>query len=451
MIYARDELTKKYLCRIFSHKDLFFFDIIKSKHKSQNTIMQAEIITIGDELLLGMTVDTNSAFIATILTEAGFYIYEITSISDNREHILKAIDESFSRSDFVIVTGGLGPTSDDITKEAIAAYFDSGLVIDAETLDNITARMDRRGLEMNENNRNQALVPEKCRVLYNEKGTAPGMLFEKGGHTLVSMPGVPYEMQYIMRAHIIPYIKDHFKKESIVYRTIMTYGTFEAKLAEILEPFEAELPEDVRLAYLPTSGIIKLRLTAGAETREDALKKINRQVKKLERIIPDCIYGYDGVTLEEVVGQLLRSKSLTVSCAESCTGGNISRMITSVPGSSEYFIGAIVAYDNKVKIKELGVDGPTLEREGAVSEAVAAMMASGVRERLGTDFGLSITGIAGPDGGMPDKPVGTVWVAVASERKTITKKFSFGLDRGTNIRRSSVAALNMLREQIVSI
>lgn len=413
--------------------------------------MQAEIITIGDELLIGMTVDTNSAFIATILTEAGFNIFEITSISDNREHILKTIDESFSRSDLVIVTGGLGPTSDDITKEAIAAYFDSGLITDADTLANITARMERRGLEMNENNRKQALVPEKCRVLYNERGTAPGMLFEENGHTLVSMPGVPYEMKHIMKIHVIPYIKNHFKKESIKFRTIMTYGLFEAKLAEILEPFEKELPGDVKLAYLPTSGVIKLRLTAGGETREDALKKINRQVQKLEHIIPDFIYGYDDITLEEAVGQLLRSKSLTISCAESCTGGNISRMITSVPGSSEYFTGAVVAYDNKVKIKELGVDSATLEGEGAVSEAVATMMATGIREKLGTDFGLSITGIAGPDGGTDDKPVGTVWIAVASDAKTVTRRLGFGLNRESNVRRSSLAALSMLREQIINI
>lgn len=413
--------------------------------------MQAEIITIGDELLLGMTVDTNSSFIANLLTEAGFGIYQITSISDQREHILKAIDDSFSRSDLVIVTGGLGPTSDDITKEAIAAYFDSRLITDADTLDNITARMERRGLEMNENNRNQALVPEKCRVLSNDRGTAPGMLFEKNGHSLVAMPGVPYEMKYIMETHIIPYIKHHFKKEAVVYRTIMTYGSFEAKLAELLEPFEEQLPEDVKLAYLPTAGIIKLRLTAGGDTREAALDKINRQVTKLESIIPQFIYGFDGITLEKAVGDLLIQKSFTLSCAESCTGGNISRMITSVPGSSEYFTGAVVAYDNKVKINELGVDHQILEKEGAVSEIVAAMMASGVRERLGTDFGLSITGIAGPDGGTADKPVGTVWIAVASGEKTVTCKFGFGLNRESNVRRASLAALNMLREQILSI
>ncbi|MCA1757979.1 MAG: competence/damage-inducible protein A [Bacteroidales bacterium] len=412
--------------------------------------MQAEIITIGDELLLGMTVDTNSSFIATMLTEAGFTIYQITSISDSREHILKTIDEAFTRSDFVIVTGGLGPTSDDITKETIADYFNSSLVSDAATLEKISSMLKSRGLEMNENNRKQALVPDKCKVLSNERGTAPGMLFEKEGHSLVSMPGVPYEMKYIMETHIIPYIKHHFRKETIVYRTVMTYGTFEARLAEILEQFEEELSADVRLAYLPTAGIIKLRLTAGGEKREEALEKINRQIKKLQGIIPQYIYGYDGITLEETVGDLLESKSLTLGIAESCTGGRISGMITSVPGSSKYFKGAVIAYDNVVKIRELGVESAVLEKEGAVSKSIAAAMAEGVMQRLGTDFGVGTTGIAGPGGGTPEKPVGTVWIAVASAAGTVTGKFGFGMNRESNIRRASLAALNMLREQIIS-
>jgi nicotinamide-nucleotide amidase len=419
--------------------------------KNQYTNMQAEIITIGDELLLGMTVDTNSSFIATILTEAGFKIYQITSISDSKEHILKVIDEAFTRSDFVIVTGGLGPTSDDITKETIAGYFNSGLVTDSATLENISSLLRSRGLEMNENNRKQALVPDRCRVLSNERGTAPGMLFEKDGHSLVSMPGVPYEMRHIMETHIIPYIKHHFRKETIVYRTVMTYGTFEARLAEILELFEEELPGDVRLAYLPTAGIIKLRLTAGGEERAEALEKINRQINKLQGIIPQYIYGYDGITLEKAVGELLESKSLTLAIAESCTGGRISGMITSVPGSSAYFRGAVIAYDNSVKISELGVDGTVLEKNGAVSEPVAAAMAEGVRKRLGTDFGVATTGVAGPGGGSPEKPVGTVWIAVASAAGTVTGKYGFGMNRETNIRRASLASLNMLREQIISI
>jgi nicotinamide-nucleotide amidase len=304
---------------------------------------------------------------------------------------------------------------------------------------------------MNENNRKQALVPDRCKVLSNERGTAPGMLFERDGHSLVLMPGVPYEMRYIMETHIVPYIKNHFRKEAIVYRTIMTYGTFEAKLAEILEPFEEELPGDVRLAYLPTSGIIKLRLTAGGDTREAALQKINGQISKLQGIIPQYIYGYDGITLEEAVGELLESKSLSLGIAESCTGGRISGMITSVPGSSAYFRGAVIAYDNSVKISELGVDSLLLKEKGAVSEPVAAAMAEGVRNMLGTDFAVATTGIAGPGGGSPDKPVGTVWIAVASAAGTVTGKYGFGMNRETNIRRASLASLNMLREQIINV
>ncbi|MEZ5000206.1 MAG: competence/damage-inducible protein A [Bacteroidales bacterium] len=411
--------------------------------------MQAEIITIGDELLIGMTVDTNSAWIATELTGIGFKVYQITSISDSKEHILNALDEALSRSELVLVTGGLGPTSDDITKETIAEYFDSRLVTNKQVLDNISGFLKNRGLEMNDNNRRQALVPEKCTVLPNKAGTAPGMLFERDGHIMVSMPGVPYEMKHIMEQQVIPYVKNYFKREAISYRLVMTYGTFEAKLAEILEEFEKELPGDIKLAYLPTAGIIKLRLTATAPTENEALKKIDFQIDKLEKIIPEFIYGYDGITLEESTGQLLKKNGLTVSLAESCTGGNISRMVTSVPGSSGYFTGSVVAYDNKIKISELGVSEKVIEKYGAVSEQVAAMMAEGIRQRFGTEYGLATTGVAGPGGGTDDKPVGTVWIAVSSEKGIMARKFNTGQQRETNIRRSSLAALNMLRLQIM--
>lgn len=413
--------------------------------------MQAEIITIGDELLIGMTVDTNSAWMANELTATGFKVYQITSISDKREHILKAVDEAMGRSELVLVTGGLGPTSDDITKQTLADYFGSKLVINDDVFEFIRQMIDARGLEMNENNRRQALVPDNCIVLENGRGTAPGMMFERNGHILVSMPGVPYEMKYIMETHLIPYIKTRFKREAIVYRLVMTYGTFEAKLAEILEDFEQELPEDVKIAYLPTAGIIKLRITASGTDEEDALQKVNLQIKKLETIIPRYIYGYDGVMPEEAAGGLLREKGMTVSTAESCTGGIVSSMITSVPGSSDYFTGSVVAYNNSIKISELGVDREIIEKKGAVSEEVARQMAEGIRKRFRTDIGLSVTGIAGPGGGTGEKPVGTVWIAVSSEAGTIARRFMFGGNREANIRRSSLAALSMLREQIINI
>ncbi|TFH38659.1 MAG: competence/damage-inducible protein A [Bacteroidia bacterium] len=413
--------------------------------------MQAEIITIGDELLIGMTVDTNSAWMATELTSIGFRVYQITSVSDNKEHIIKAIDQAMSRSELVLVTGGLGPTSDDITKQTIAGYFDSELVMNESVLNKITQMVGSRGIEMNENNRRQALVPEKCTVLENSRGTAPGMLFNRGGKILVSMPGVPYEMKYIMNAHVIPHIKTWFKRGAIVYRLVMTYGTFEARLAEILEDFEEELPVGISLAYLPTGGIIKLRLTARADTESAAMDMVNGQVLKLESIIPQYIYGYDGIMLEESVGRMLADRGLTISTAESCTGGNIARMITSIPGSSRYYRGSVIAYDNSVKISELGVSNDLLASNGTVSEQVAKQMAEAIRHKLDTDFGVSTTGIAGPDGGTGDKPAGTVWIGVSSKSGTTARRFQFGGERDANIRRSSLAPLNMLREQIVSL
>jgi nicotinamide-nucleotide amidase len=411
--------------------------------------VQAEIITIGDELLIGMTVDTNSAWMATELTNIGFKIYQITSISDSKEHILEAIDQALSRSELVLVTGGLGPTSDDITKEVIAEYFDSELVINKSVYSYIERMLQTRGLEMNENNRRQALVPDRCTVLSNGRGTAPGMLFERDGHILVSMPGVPYEMKYIIETHVIPYIKSYFNRGVILYRLVMTYGTFEAKLAEILTGFEAELPKNMKLAYLPTAGMIKLRVTATGNSRSEAEEAIQTQVLKLEKIIPEYIYGYDGITLEERVGELLLARDLTVSTAESCTGGNIARMITSVSGSSGYYKGSVVAYDNSVKIAELGIGQNLLDQKGAVSSEVASEMAQSIRKKYNTDFGVSVTGIAGPGGGTVDKPVGTVWIAVSSKRSTNTKLLNLGNQRETNIRRSSLAALNMLREHIL--
>ena len=413
--------------------------------------MQAEIITIGDELLIGMTVDTNSSWMAVELTSIGFRVHQITSVSDNKEHIIKAIDESMGRSELVLVTGGLGPTSDDITKQTIAGYFDSDLVLNDDVLGKITAMLTARGLEMNENNRRQALVPDKCTVLENSRGTAPGMLFARNGHLLVSMPGVPYEMKYIMETHVIPYAKEYFKRGAIVYRLVMTYGTFEAKLAEILTDFEAALPPEVSLAYLPTAGIIKLRITARAETDHAAREMVNIQVSRLRSIIPQFIYGYDGVMLEEAIGILLREKGMTISTAESCTGGNIARMITSVPGSSQYFRGSIVAYDNSVKISELSVTDEMLLAHGAVSEQVAQQMAMAIRQKFNTDLGVSVTGIAGPGGGTDDKPVGTVWIAVSNRNRTIARRYVFAGHRDANIRRSSLAALGLLRDQIISM
>jgi len=412
--------------------------------------MQAEIISIGDEILIGMTVDSNAAWMGRELTNLGIEVYQMFSISDNREHIIKVVDECMNRSDLVLVTGGLGPTNDDITKETLSDYFNTRLVQDEKILGDIERFIKSRGLEMNENNRRQAEVPEDCRVLPNELGTAPGMWFEKDGKVLVSMPGVPYEMENIMKNHVLPGIADHFNRPFIKYRLVMTFGTFEAHLAEILEDFEKELPQSVRLAYLPTSGIIKLRLTGRGEDEEETDRILDEQIKKLYDIIPEYIYGLDGISLEEVSGKLLREKKQTVSIAESCTGGNLSRMITSVPGSSDYFTGSVIAYDNRIKEEILGVSEKALEEQGAVSKEVALQMAKGIRKKYGTDYALSTTGIAGPGGGREDKPVGTVWIAISSDEGDYAEKHNYAFSRSNNIRRASLAALNLLRKTIIT-
>lgn len=410
----------------------------------------AEIITVGDELLIGQTVDTNSAWMGMQLSMRGMRVNRITSISDRRDEIIAALDEALGRVQIVLMTGGLGPTSDDITKETLAEYFGTKLVMNLEVLEEVTARITRRNLEMNENNRRQAMVPESCRVLANHAGTAPGMLFEKEGRIVVSMPGVPSEMKHIMQEHVLPMITARSGGQTIVHRNIMTFGTFEAKLAERLEGFEKELPGMVKLAYLPAHGVIKLRLTATGNNGDQVRKIAEQQVRKLYEIIPDVIYGEDEVSLEETIGKLLLDNNLTVSTAESCTGGRIASMITSVPGSSAWYRGSVVAYDNSIKTRVLGVDPAIISRYGAVSEETVRAMAEGMRSLAATDYAVAVTGIAGPTGGTPEKPVGTVWIAVCSPGGIVAEKHRFADDRQINISRSATTALNLLRKQIIS-
>ena len=410
----------------------------------------AEIITVGDEILIGQTVDTNSAWMGMQLSLRGIRVNRITSIPDRREDIISALDEALGRVPLVLMTGGLGPTSDDITKDTLAEYFGSKMVMDPEVLAEISERIAKRNLEMNENNRRQALVPECCRVLANHAGTAPGMLFEKDGRLIVSMPGVPSEMKHIMQVHVLPMVESMTGGRTIVHRNIMTYGTFEAKLAERLEGFEAQLPLSVRLAYLPAHGVIKLRLTGSGDNGPEVRQAVEEQVRKLYEIIPDVIYGENEVTLEETVGRMLQNNKLTVSTAESCTGGKIASLITSVPGSSAWFTGSVVAYDNSVKSGVLGVSPETISRFGAVSEETAMEMAAGMLRLAKTDYAIAVTGIAGPDGGTPEKPVGTVWIALASRNGVTAERHRFADDRQINISRSAYTALNLLRKQIIS-
>ena len=412
--------------------------------------MKAAIITIGDELLIGQTIDTNSAWIGAELSKAGFDVYRITSIHDRREDIIYALNEAAGKTDVVLITGGLGPTSDDITKQTLCEYFNTRLVTNEEVLRMIEDMMSRRNFPMNENNRRQAEVPETCRVLKNATGTAPGMWFEKDGTIYISMPGVPYEMKYLMTEHVLPELNRRFTSQTIIHRNIMTYGTFEAKLAEMLSGFESGLPDNIKLAYLPASGVIKLRLTATGKDRESLSDLINQQVDNLYKIIPDFIYGENEESLEMVIGKLLKAKKKTVCTAESCTGGEIAHMLTSVAGSSTYYQGSVVAYANSVKTQLLGVKEDIIEKNGAVSNRVVQEMAKAARKLFKTEYSVAITGIAGPDGGTELKPVGTVWLAVASEKGIISEMRVFGNDRMTNITRFSLAALNLLRKQIIN-
>ena len=411
--------------------------------------MKAIIITIGDELLIGQTVDTNSAWIGAELSRIGFDICCKKTIHDDRHDILKALGESAEMADVVIITGGLGPTSDDITKQTLCEFFNTGLVLNREVLTMIEKMMQRRHYPVIDRTLKQAEVPESCRVLTNAAGTAPGMWFEKDNTTFISMPGVPYEMKYIMTAHVVPNLKKRFTSQVIIHKTIMTYGELEAKLAERLAGFEAALPETVKLAYLPSGGIIKLRLTGTGKSKDLLTGDLEAQVQKLRVEIPDLIFSENEEPFEMVIGRLLNERGQTVCTAESCTGGNIAHMLTSVPGSSDYYRGSVIAYDNRIKQEILNVPADILGKYGAVSEETARMMAEGARKLLKVDFAVATTGIAGPDGGSEAKPVGTVCLGVASTKETVTRRLVFGSERTFNITRFSIAALNMLRIQII--
>lgn len=412
--------------------------------------MKADIITIGDEILIGQTVDTNSAWMGRILNESGIEVRQITSISDTEEHILQSITEAWKYSKLVLMTGGLGPTSDDITKQTLAKLFGCEMVLNEEVLEGIKEYLAHRSLPLNENNRLQAEVPAAALPLRNKLGSAPGLWFEKDGKVLVSMPGVPYEMENLMEAEVMPRIREHFKTPAIEHKSIMTFGSYEARLAEILEPFERQLPANIKLAYLPKTGVIKLRLTGRGAVQHALRKQLEEQAAALYKYIPEFIFGEDDQSLQEVLGKLLLEKNASLATAESCTGGSIARLITSVPGSSAYFRGSLIAYANEIKTSELGISEALLAEKGAVSHEVAEKMAAEVRQKLQSDYGIATTGIAGPGGGSEEKPVGTVWIAVSGPGVADCRVFRFGRNRLHNIYRSSLAALNMLRLLIMS-
>lgn len=410
--------------------------------------MLAEIITIGDELLIGQVIDTNSAWMAEQLNVIGIKVHQITSISDDQDHILTTLQEASERAQLILITGGLGPTKDDITKQTLCKYFNTSLVFSEAAYANVEKLFTARGVAVTELNRLQAMVPANCRVVANPNGTAPCMWFEKDGCIYISMPGVPFEMKAIMEQEIIPQLLDKLNRV-IIHRTILTEGVGESHLASLIEPWEDSLPSFIKLAYLPQPGMVRLRLTAYGSDRNELQRAINKAEKELYPYAGNFIFGFDNDTMESVVGQLLRNKGMTLSTAESCTGGNIAQLITSIAGSSDYFKGSVVAYSNEIKEQFLGVPHHIIMEYGAVSEQTVIAMAEGIRTSFGTDYAISVSGIAGPAGGTAEKPVGTTWIAVATPDKTITRKFMFGEHRGRNIRKASIAALNMLRGKLV--
>lgn len=411
--------------------------------------MKAEIITIGDEILIGQIVDTNSAWLGETLNLNGIEVHQITSVHDDRQHITEAIDCAIKRVDLVLVTGGLGPTKDDITKTTLCEYFKTKLVFHEPTFEHIKSRFAARNIDMNKLNRDQALVPENCTVLFNKAGTAPGMMFEKDGTLIVSVPGVPFEMKYLVEFELLPRLVNSGKTKAIFHKTVLTQGLPESMLAEKIEAWENALPKNIKLAYLPNPTAVRLRLSAMGTDKSQLETLVENEIKKLKSIIPDNVFGFNGDTLAGAVGALLKENNQKLAIAESCTGGYIAHLITSVAGSSAFFAGSVTAYSNATKEKLLGVQIATLEKYGAVSEQVAKEMASGAKKMLNVDYALSTTGIAGPTGGTAEKPVGTVWIAVAGEKGVEAKKFVFGDNRERNIVRSSQTALQILRQLIL--
>ena len=407
--------------------------------------MTAEIITIGDEILIGQIVDTNSAWIAEQLNLIGIKILQKTSVGDDKNAILKALSDASKRVELVFITGGLGPTKDDITKQTLCEYFNTKLVFNEQVFNDVEDIFVKRNLPMIESNRQQAELPENCNVIRNFKGTAAGMWFKRNCIEYISMPGVPFEMKAMMETSILPLIQEKFELPVILHRTILTYGIGESFLAERIEKWENNLPDNIRLAYLPSPEHLRLRMSIYGNDETLLSKTLDEQEVLLKSYLEKEIFGYGKQTLEEVVGLILKSRKATISTAESCTGGNIAHLITSISGCSSYFKASVVAYSNEIKANVLAVNPSDIDKYGAVSEEVVKQMADGAMRIFNTDYAIATSGIAGPDGGTIEKPVGTVWIAVASKDRTWAGKFIFSNDREINIRRASSTALDCLR------
>lgn len=412
--------------------------------------MQAEIITIGDEILIGQIVDTNSAYMGQELNKVGISVYQISSIQDDESQILEALELANSRSQLVIVTGGLGPTKDDVTKRVVCNFFKDHLVKNEKVLAHIENLFKKYiNVPISEMNRQQALVPSKATILHNSFGTAPGLWLEKNNSVFVFMPGVPYEMKGLMTKEVIPRVLDSFERPYILHRTILTYGWGESTIANTIEDWENNLPEPLKLAYLPSLGKVRLRISGKSFDKDSLESLIEAQVKKLYPLIGEIIYGEeDEHTIEEVLGKLLTQKEFTLATAESFTGGKIAEQITAVPGASKYFKGAVVSYATETKIKLLGVDNRLIEKHSVVSEEVAIAMAKNVKEIIGADFAIATTGNAGPSKGDSNVEVGTVFIAISTPEQTFAQEFKMGKPRERVVRKSVNKAFEILYKEI---
>lgn len=413
--------------------------------------MKVSIISIGDELLIGQVVNTNASWMSQLLTENSFQVTEVLTVSDDGESIKDAVSRSFAKSDAVLMTGGLGPTKDDITKKVLCEIYGSELVEHRESLENVERILKNLGYGLTPVNRCQALVPRCCEVLLNRMGTAPGMWFEKDGRIVASMAGVPDEMQYLMKEYIVPRLLEKSHGGVILKKNILFQGIGESFLSDLVEPWELALPENVRVAYLPKAGMVKMRVTCYGSDREILENQLDETLKKLRSIAGEYIVGEDCETLAECVAMQMKKSGKTLSTAESCTGGTIAMQITQLAGASEYYRGGAVVYSNDMKEKMIGVRHSTLEKYGAVSEQTVVEMVEGVRSVTGSDYAVATTGIAGPGGGTPEKPVGTVWIGICSEHKTVTRKLSLGNNRLRTVERTVnnvfKELLNLVKEE----
>ena len=404
-----------------------------------------EVITIGDELLIGQVVDTNSAWIGQELNNIGLEIIQKTAVGDNTVRIVKALDEAQARANIILITGGLGPTKDDLTKNILEQYFNSGWRTDEKVLEHLKRIF--AGREMLQVNLDQARVPGNCETIFNELGTAPGMWFEHNGKIIVSMPGVPYEMKKMMESTVLPRL-EKFSQSKIIHKTLLTAGIGESFLSQKIAHIEDNLPPFIKLAYLPYYNTVRLRLTARGENEKELQKAVDEEAGKICGVISNYVIAEEDIRMEQLIGNLLKEKKKKVATAESCTGGYLAHLITTIPGGSSYFEGTVVSYSNDVKMNLLGVSKETLDIVGAVSKETVEQMVKGVLRQMNTDYAISTSGIAGPDGGTPDKPVGTVWIAVGNRERIVAEKFHFKGPRQVVVDRTAVMAFNMLRKMI---